>query len=586
MKFMRSSVVAICAALVLSGCISTEQPRSSGPSGSEAARSGGTLTIGITDPGSLSPFDAVTPSAKLISRAMCDTLVMLDPDTNQTVEGLLDSWVLAEDGRFITLRPQHRLQFNDGTVLKAPDLNTGLIQLAARVNGSAAAGLGNIFGGGVLAKSGPSAAAKNENLLIDSGQAAKDAAQPLNDYDAQVKAADHNGRALRSFAEPAMAPISGAAFAADPDAFRGNPVCVGPYHVEKPYRQGDQSITLVRTTGYHARNLGYTAGGAGYADRMVFKIFENAAASYEAYQKGEVDVTQVPGDTVLPATTPGIVPGTYPGVEYVGVSTLQGAPYDNIALRRALSMVTDRAALAETFLGASGEPATGFLPPSLAIKEGVSGRGKKQPGLTLPTCPNVPTKPDVAAAQKILRDAGVDPKTVTVEVFVNTDADKPLRDLYPALAEQWTSALGVTVALRDSSLYSDLYVAGPVGIGRWLYRYSWSSDAVSPVPVYNDPQAYLNGMFGNDGVTDYNWTGWTNPALSKLLAGEGKLASSAQDQQLRIAPTMDALCTDMPLIPIANRRIVWLVRPDKVEPARTHYAAPDGQPLLRELYLP
>src|SRR5262249_12446949 len=155
-----------------------------------------------------------------------------------------------------------------------------------------------------------------------------DVALAISKYDFQVTLRDDDGGALRSFAEPAMAPFSESAHNGDPAAFARNPICVGPYVLAKPYAGGDSEIRLTRSKTYYGKNVGYTAGGSGYADEIDFRIYPDANAALDGYRKGEVDVVQLQGSQVQQAgDTASLIFGLGDSVEYLGLPSASNSAF-------------------------------------------------------------------------------------------------------------------------------------------------------------------------------------------------------------------------------------------------------------------
>lgn len=581
----RSRAVALGLAVILtaSACAAqVEPPRGDPPAADPAARVGGTLRIGITAPGRIDPIGAATPGARLVTQAMCDTLVQLDPVTRQVKAGLAKSWVEADNGSFITFMPLHDQRFSDGTVLKASDLNESLKAQVAAYNGSPFARLAQVFAKGVLGSQAKDATEVNP-LLLQGTDAAHDPAQILDDYDVQVKASPNNGAALRLFADPSFAPVSAAALADDYEAFVAKPACVGPYTLTAPYRSDATSITLERNRDYPASNLGFTRGGAGYADRLVFTIYPDDEAAYRAYRAGQVDIAPLP---VAHRTTPGVpatdvVVGAATGIDYIGLSASSGTPLlKRREVRQALSLVLDRRKLA-AMAGAGTAPATGFLPPSLQI---APGDGPSESGLSLLTCASAssPT-PQVAAARALLARAGIDLRGQPIPLEFD---DAPASQAVAAeVGRQWEQALGVKVQplIGLWSAYST--VASSYDGYRAAFLMSWATDAVVPVPGVPEVATYLRQLFTSPTAENSNWAKWNDKTFDKQVEQGLGDTSDQRSREQTVAQLGARLCEELPYVPVTQTATPWLMRAAAVGGARTVRTGVDGLPLLRELYM-
>jgi ABC-type transport system substrate-binding protein len=199
---LRSTAPAAGLLLALSACSLTAGKVGTAPAAPSGAHRGGVLRVGITAPGGIDPLNAYEPAGKLISSAMCDTVLALDPVTGQVREALAKGWVNA-DGHNLTLKLRHGVKFSNGTELTARDVNASLQHLVAPSSGAYESALAKQF-------APPESTSKQTDLLADPTKAA-DVAMSVNKYDFQLFRLLAHGGALRAFAEPAMAPVSHAA---------------------------------------------------------------------------------------------------------------------------------------------------------------------------------------------------------------------------------------------------------------------------------------------------------------------------------------------------------------------------------------
>lgn len=628
----------------LTSC-SLDPPRDSAPPALPGARTGGTLRVGIVAPGPIDPANAVTPGARMITTAMCDTLLQLDPETRQAREGITQNWVPAESGAFTTFRLVHGVTFNDGTPVKSTDIVASVKAVHAGVNASPFRTFIDPFDAGVLGpRSDGTDPNANQPLLVEAGESGPDPITALNDYDLQLFGNPSWGLAtVRAFAEPALAPMSQASLEKGSAAVTARPVCVGPYRLAEPYHSGDKEIVLERTPGYFGKNNGYTRGGRGYVDRIVFTVFPDYDAIADAFGKGEVDVAEIyPGQfadggdalramqslTMTPglgrpaknnpgAQKPGkatgkdgatagrpdgtgaiptpepprrpplpdrddIVAATPDRIEYIGFPAGVGRPWDKPEVRRALSLALDRTTLAKQVLGPGAGPALGVLPPSLSIEPG-RGNSQDQPGLAVRGCGDhvMPARADITRAKQILADAGVDlkGKTLTVAAGPSMVADALIR----AAGRQWRDAFGMKLQVTGYSL-DEFTSTATVGAGfSTPFRISWSSSAVAPVPMYHDPQPYFQAMYSQSGIAQGNWARWSSAAVEDDLSVGLIEAGDITDRQRIFNQMADLVCRELPTLPTVTSGQVWLVSSDRVTRARAVVTGVDGQLLLREL---
>lgn len=574
MRVRFAAVAALIAASSLSACGLAGDETGSSPAGVASARRGGVLRVGIGRPGGIDPLNAYEPMGKLVSSTMCDTIIAIDPSTGQVREALARGWVTQKDN--LTVKLRHGLKFNDGTVLRSTDVNYSLQQLTSPANGSNAASLGQTF----LAVGATSA----EDVLADPNKL-PEIAFAVAKFDFQVVTRQNDGGALRAFAEPALAPIAQSAYEDDAAEFAHNPVCVGPYKLAAPYKNGDTEIRLVRSADYYAKNVGYTDGGAGYADEIVFKIYDTADAAFEGYQRGEVDVVRVPRDRVGEvASAADLVYGLANAVEFVGLPGGSQSGFASARLRTALSQAIDREKLIADVFGPSSLPANGFEPPTLAISEGDSLKGKNTKAEAMATCgAATPARSEVAKAKANFAAATRGKALPGFTIEVNDDS------IYPAMAEalaaQWRDALGVEVKVATSP-WIDFATKATGGVGMTTpFRIRWSTDSVAPVATYNNRQSYLGSLLGADATNYGNWSRWNNRDFNFGLFEEAAPLTDVQQRSVALNEVAERVCKAMPMIPLVFDRPSYAVRQAVIGEARKDAVGRDGVLSLRELYL-
>ena len=131
------------------------------------------------------------------------------------------------------------------------------------------------------------------------------------------------------------------------------PIGNGPYKIEGTW-QHDVSITLVRNDDYHGAD-------PGKAQKLIFKIFANSGAGYDAFVAGELDVMgSVPNaKTTDAAATYGERYYEKPSnfITYLGFPIYNDAFKDK-RIRQALSLAIDRQAINQAIYNGTVTPAT------------------------------------------------------------------------------------------------------------------------------------------------------------------------------------------------------------------------------------
>jgi oligopeptide transport system substrate-binding protein len=380
-----------------------------------------------------------------------------------------------------------------------------------------------------------------------------------------------NAEMIRAFTHLLSSPVPRKVAARDPDAFARKPVCAGPYQLERPFQPGDTEIRVKRFAGYYGKDNTYTAGGAGYADEIVFKVFPDQAAEVAAWQAGQLDIAHVPATELAavpaqPALAADLVSAPNGSVVYAGTSDGRGQAFANPAFRVALSKAVDRQALNVSISAGGDLPATGFVPPTVGddqFRANACGA-------------NVPARPDVAGARRAY--AAGPGQAAPLTFSVNDDFAN--RKEAEAVSQQWRAALGVNATVVP--MQWDEYLATAQGTPGFdgLFLESWR-------PPYTSIDGYLYQPFDTNGVGQDNWARFTDAGFDEELEhGAREAGGNAPGRYLAYARLEGTLCDRMPMIPLLFRQNHFLVRKARVGSALgTLLERSTGQPMLRELFV-
>lgn len=577
--------IALVAAVVAGACVPTEgtsvRPHTAG------ATVGGATTVGIPAPASIDPVNAFEPSSELVVDTICDTLVGTDPATGELVPALAESWAVRGDGTRFLLRLRDDVTFHDGRPVTARDVAYSLNRLAdPDVASPAAALLDEVAGYGQFRGTVEATDELNRQRLRGVRETSGNAVE--------IFLAAPNADWLATLTHPATAPVSRDAAEADAEAFRGQPVCAGPYRVAAPWEPGTPTIEVERFADYHAQHGGFSGGGAGYLDDITFQTLQDSGQAPEPPKEPDDDATTAKAPLIAPPelddldvvaipawrwdefrARPGVTVATAtgPGVDYVGVvlASLSGGDEQvdraqradqQLRLRRALSLALDRTAIAEEVFDGGRVPATSMVPSSAT-------------GSELP-CQWLPAEPDPVLARKLIGEADVAFGSDTLELLHSTDfANAAMAE---AIAAQWRDVLGVDVQPRGVPFPEFVQTmetsAGSVG----AFRTSWSV----PVP---SRRAYLFDLFHSSQIGQGNLQQYADFRFDELLTEDASRADDATDRTLLLDEAEAMICDQVPLLPVVQQRLGWAV--SGLESATGTIAGGHaGRVLLRELHHP
>jgi ABC-type oligopeptide transport system substrate-binding subunit len=158
---------------------------------------------------------------------------------------------------------------------------------------------------------------------------------------------------------------------------------------------------------------------------------------------------------------------------------------------------------------------------------------------------------------------------------------------YPAMAAEvaadWRRVLGLKVQLTPLRWADYLQKAsqGPGFDG--AFHLGWATDATAPVPMFNDPQAFLDPLFTSAGTS--NWTHWSDADFDFAFTEDAARATDVHDRAVHFQKLEQMLCAQMPAIPVTFSAPLYLVRTSAFASARPSYLArATAAPLLREIY--
>jgi ABC-type transport system substrate-binding protein len=532
---MRRTALLLGLALLPAACGGGSED-DTGRAANPGVKAGGTLTVAIGRPAAIDPALAFEPWGRLVASLLCDPLIQLDAVTGEPIPALAASWIVGRGGTQITLKLRKGIRFHDGSAMSVDDVTFALSRVASQELGSNLAPLLRPVAGwaevhGDVEARTPEAATALAGARVAGTDAVQiTLAQPRADF-------------LRVLGLALSSPVPRAAVTRDAAAFEAQPVCTGPYKLERPWKRSDGEIVLVRFDGYYGANRGYTRGGRGWADRIVLRVTDRPAPA------AGIDAAPLSSDNAPAGFA--VANGTLPYLEYLAVPLAQ-PPFDRREVRLALSRALDRDAIARTVYNGTRQAAAGFLPPTLG-------------SIARPAaCADAPASGDVTGARRAL--AGTDLRGGEIHLAYNPNFRNAA--LMEAVAQAWRSQLGLRVRLVP--IPWDRYIEAAGSAER---RTSGTSAAAAVIDgpfrmgweaPYPGPDALLGSLFSSSAIGTNNVTRFSDPRFDRLLERTARRAASEEDLRDAYRRLEDIVCEQMPAIPLLFGRAHWALRSDRV----------------------
>ncbi len=470
------------------------------------------------EPATLDPALATLPDEFFIVRALSEGLLVPSPAGGTPWPAVAESWAVSPDGGTYTFQLRSDARWSNGDPVTAGDFAYSIHRILS-----------------------PALAAPKAALFFPLSNAAafsagreKDFSQvgvhALDDHRLELTLKEPTADFLAMVASGPWIPVHPATIEKygridqrDTDWTRpGNYVGNGPF-ILKTWRS-QQEIVVVR-------NPAYRDAAKVRLEEIRFLAFDNRDSEERAFRAGQVDVTMdVPFSKLAAyrAARPPVL-RTVPLHEtrYLALNTTR-PPLNDSRVRRALALALNRTALTEKVLQGGQRPAYNFIPPGLG-------------GYT----PDAQITEDIAVARGLMLAAGYPDGRGFPRLEVTSWVNSPLLE---AIQQMWRSELGVevTLAQREARTHLAALTAGDYAIA-----------LVPAIPDYDGASDLLSQLQGGNPA---NYPHWSNPEFDRLVAGGGRLASTAARNAL-YQQAEEILLKEMPLIPLYFNAQNFLVQP-------------------------
>lgn len=486
------------------------------------------------DPETIDPaLNSASDGSSLIKHAF-EGLLRTDPN-GDLGPGQAESYDVSPDGLTWTFHLREGLKWSDGSPLTAADFEYSWKRAVDPMTAAPYADMFNVIAG--------------YHEAVGSPDAEGNATADPNPDALQVKAVDDNTLEVKLdvpcayfdqlAAFPSYYPVqkatieaNGDAWATMPESYIGN----GPYTMIE-WVPGEYIK--------YAKNENYWDYESLGSDVLKFVLMEDPNAILSAYQNGSIVCAKdIPGQEVPKlSSTPDFHLDDLLGTYYISFNTKK-APFDNVDVRKALSLAIDRKYVAEKVMQGTYEAAGNYIGPGLMDADGktpffeVSGNYIDINN----------HEANLAQAKELLAKAGYPNGEGFPAVEYMTNEASYHKPLAEALQQMW-GELGVKLDIQivEWSILTPNRREGNFDIA----RNGWLCD-------YNDPYTMLSLFETTNGNNDGKYS---NPEFDKLM----ETVRGTDDQEVRFKAMHEAeklLMDDAAMAPAAYYKEFYLLNPN------------------------
>lgn len=292
-----------------------------------------------------------------------------------------------------------------------------------------------------------------------------------------------------------------------------------------------------------SKNPYYWNADAIKLDRLKFVLMEDSNAAYSAYQTGEVlMIKDVPTEEIpsLEGTDDFYVDpiiGTY----YISLN-IQKAPFDDVNVRKALSLAIDREYVASTLMQGTYTAAGNFMGPGWMDTDGTEFMSNANGGK--PYIDTTNFEADLEEAKQLLADAGY-PDGEGFPTISYTTNDAGYHKVVAEYLQQAWAELGIDLQVNivEWSSFTPMRRSGDFEVA----RNGWVGD-------YSDPSNMLELFYTTNGNNDGKFSNADFDAAIDL----SRSTLDAKERSTALHTAEDILMDQAGCIPLAYYNDFWL----------------------------
>ncbi|GLZ76482.1 peptide ABC transporter substrate-binding protein [Actinorhabdospora filicis] len=305
----------------------------------------------------------------------------------------------------------------------------------------------------------------------------------------------------------------------DPAAFQNSPIGNGPFKMKGNW-QHDQLIQVEAWDGY--------TGTKPKVKGVDFKIYQDAGAQYNDVVGGNLDVVKtIPTQQIANAKKDlGDRYGQTPSGSFQGLAfPVYQKDFENVGVRRAISMAIDRDAIVQTVFANSAVSARSWVSPQFpGARDNTCGEW----------CNYNPT-----AAKALYTESGGLPNN---SLKISYNADGGHKEWIDATCNQLATNLGITCTGNPVPKFADLLTSLSKKEAVGMFRQGW-------IPDYPTMDNYLEPLYSCDAAPQPNYSGFCDKTFDEDLA-QGFAAADNNAAIPHFQAAESILAEKLPLLPM------------------------------------
>jgi oligopeptide transport system substrate-binding protein len=471
------------------------------------------LDPGITSNSFASPF--------LLN--LFEGLISYDKDNN-IVPGMAESWTISGDGTVYTFNLRRGLKWSDGSPLNARDFVYSYFRvLDPRVGSNYSVMFTDFikgaaeYYGGAASREQVGIAAPDDNTLVLTLKG------PTPFFLGIL------GMWTFSPVKEEVVEKNGERWTLSPAAFVSN----GPFKVSD-IKLGE-SVTVVKNEHYwNAANV--------KLEEIQFRYILEPATALTALEAGQIDGLRTPpaSETArLKSSSDAFRSAPSFGTTYYLINR-NVKPFDDVRVRKALSMAIDREEIITNVMQSSDTPAFGFVSPGYVVNGRDFREGRPSYGLS--------PKADAAGARRLLAEAGYPNGQGFPTIQLSYYTDRNVRSVVEVLQQMWKQNLNINVEISTQEWA--VYYAGVQRLDYQIGAMGWGGDYLHPV-------TFLNVMTSGNPA---NYTSYKNAEYDALVAAAQTELDPVKAVEI-MQKAEDLAMNDAAILPLYHRSVVFMMAP-------------------------